>query len=312
MNARPPTNPIAPILKIVRNQLAFSLLFILCCGHIGTRRSGRHPKRFFDASLLGAHLSEPAAPHLLESLSMPRTTFLALLLMVGLTAEARASLMITTPAGIGGGQSFIVAFVDTTFGNAESSSISTYNAAIATAASGITYSDGKIGAWQILGATATADPAATAFSSSLPVYGTNGGLLGTSGSEWLAAGAAPNYNQTGTASNGRPVWTGLYGEYDGYPNGSAAKGYTLGSPTVIMGSTDPPPTGDLSLGGLDTYGPQTYSGAGDYYGWAIFTRAPEPSTFILALSGLISVGASRLARRRRSASPPAESLPSNS
>jgi hypothetical protein len=234
---------------------------------------------------------------------MPRIAmyaFLALVLMVGLAADARASLIVSTPAGVGPGQSFIVTFVDTTIGHATDTSIADYNALITTAASGnITYPGGTIGSWQILGATAAADPAASAFSSSLAIYDDKGDKLGTSGSEWLSSGSVPEYNQTGTASNGRPTWTGLLA------NGNAATGNTLGSSNVIMGQTDPPPPGELSLGGLNTYGPQAGSGFGDYYGWAIFTAAeptPEPATLTLALVGLVSVGAARVARRRRGAS----------
>jgi hypothetical protein len=230
---------------------------------------------------------------------MSRTTIsasLALVLMAGLAAEARASLIVNTPAGVGPGQSFIVTFVDTTIGHATDTSIADYNTLISTAATGnITYPGGTIGSWQILGATATADPAATVFSSTLPIYDDKGDKLGTSGSEWLASGAVPEYNQTGTASNGRPTWTGLLA------NGNAATGNTLGSPNVIQGQTDPPPPGDLSLGGLDTYGPTAGSGFGDYYGWAIFTAAsptPEPGTFTLSLMGLVAVGAVYIMRRR--------------
>jgi hypothetical protein len=238
----------------------------------------------------------------LEFLMMPRTTFLALLLVVGLAAEARADLMVSTPSGIGGGQSFIVVFVDTTFGTAESTSIATYNGYIATAASGIKYSDGTISSWQILGATATADPAATVFNSKLPIYDLEGDKLGTSGSEWDSSGSTPDYNQAGSKVPNRNAWTGLQ------DNGSPAPaGYRLGEANPTYGYSNT----KVDTVGIDTdYSPN--SGDQDYYGFAIFTRAPEPSTFILALSGLISVGAGRLARRRRSASLPAESLPANS
>jgi hypothetical protein len=234
---------------------------------------------------------------------MPRIAthaFLVLALMGGLAAEARASLIVSTPAGVGPGQSFIVTFVDTTIGHATDTNIADYNALITTAASGnITYPGGTIGSWQILGATATADPAASAFSSTLAIYDDKGDKLGTSGSEWLSSGSVPEYNQTGTASNGRPTWTGLLA------NGNAATGNTLGSPNVIQGQTDPPPPGELSLGGLNTYGPTAGSGFGDYYGWAIFTAAeptPEPGTFTLSLMGLVAVGAVQVMRRRRAAS----------
>jgi hypothetical protein len=126
---------------------------------------------------------------------MARTTkyaLLAVVLTAGLAAEARASLIVNTPAGIAAGQSFIVVFYDSTIGNAEATSISTYNGYITTAASGITYSGGTISSWQILGATAAADPAATVFSSSLSIYDDEGHLLGANGAAWFASGSQTN------------------------------------------------------------------------------------------------------------------------
>jgi hypothetical protein len=234
----------------------------------------------------------------LKVVVMPRTTayaFLALLLTVGLAAEARASIIVATPAGVGPGQSFIVGFVDDSpIGHATATTISTYNALITTAAAGITYPGGTIGTWQVLGATATSDPAAGAFSSSLAIYDVKGDVLGTSGSEWLTAGTTPRYDQTGTAANGRPVWTGLL------QNGQPAPGNQLGQTNVTQGTTDPAPPGELSLGGLDG-GATAATGFGVLYGFAIFTAAepvPEPATMTLSLLGLVSFGAVRLARRR--------------
>ncbi len=222
--------------------------------------------------------------------------FLALVLMAGLTAEARASLMVSTPAGVGPGQSFIVTFVDTTIGHATSTSISDYNALITTAAANITYSGGTISAWQILGATATADPAASAFSSTLPIYDDLGHKLGTSGSEWLSSGSVPDYSQAGTGASGRPTWTGLLA------SGAAASGDTLGASNVTYGYPEPGAIGALSGGGLNS-GTTAGSGYGVYYGFATFTvtPTPEPGTFTLSLLGLVAVGAVRLARRRGAA-----------
>jgi hypothetical protein len=224
---------------------------------------------------------------------------LALVLMGGLAAEARASVIVATPAGVGPGQSFIVTFVDTTIGHATDTSISDYNALITTAASGnITFPGGTIGSWQILGATATADPAASAFSSALPIYDDKGDKLGTSGSEWLASGSVPEYSQAGTGANGRPTWTGLLA------SGAAASGDTLGASNVTYGYPEPGALGALSGGGLNS-GTTAGSGFGVYYGFATFTVAepvPEPGTFTLSLMGLVAVGAVQVARRRRAAS----------
>jgi hypothetical protein len=239
---------------------------------------------------------------------MPRVTihaFVALLFMAGLAAEARASLIVKTPTGIAPGQSFIVTFFDyqapVHAGGAESTNIATYNAAIASAASGITYSGGTIGAWQILGATATADPAATVFSSSLSVWEVGypppandvytETKLATTGATWIAGGSTPSAQQSG-AENVRNalVWTGLNG------NGTPDTGFTLGSANVQVGYD-----GAAFPNGLNGSGVQASSGYGQYYGFAIFTASPEPGTMTLSLLGLGAVGVVRLARRRRAA-----------
>jgi hypothetical protein len=225
---------------------------------------------------------------------MTTFAFLALVLMVGFAAAARASLIVTTPAGVAPGGSFIVAFVDTTIGHATSTSISTYDASITTAAANITYSGGTIGTWQVLGATASSDPAASAFSSLFPVYDDKGDLLGTSGSEWQTAGYTPRFDQTGTAANGRPTWTGL-GQ-----NGAPASGDQLGQTNVTYGYPEPTPA-YMPLGGLDS-GTTAGSGFGDLYGFAIFTAAepvPEPATITLSLAGIVAVAAVGWAQRRR-------------
>jgi hypothetical protein len=221
--------------------------------------------------------------------------------MGGLAAEGRAE-MITTPAGIGPGQSFIVAFLDYTTpardGTAESSNIATYNAAITSAASVITYSGGTIGAWQIIAATATADPAAALFSSSLPVYGTTGIELATHGSTWVSTGNAPRYQANGVGNVSALVWTGLG------RNGAPLAGETLGvtSGNIAQGQSQ------FAMNGAGLYEYDTpYNLAGQYYGFATFTvtPTPEPGTLTLSLMGLATVGAVRLVRRRRAALPPA-------
>jgi hypothetical protein len=219
---------------------------------------------------------------------------LALLLTAGLAADARASLIVNTPAGVGPGQSFIVIFVDTTIGHATDTSIADYNALITTAASNITYSGGSISNWQILGATAAADPAATVFTSTLPIYDDKGDKLANTGVAWVAGGDTPLYSQTGSGAGGRPTWTGLS------ETGAPATGNTLGSVNVTYGYPDV-----YIEGGLDS-GTTAATGFGVYFGFATFTAAsptPEPATLTLSLIGLGAFGAVRFARRRRTVIP---------
>jgi hypothetical protein len=240
---------------------------------------------------------------------MSKTTIsalLALVLMAGLAAEARASLIVNTPAGIGPGQSFIVTFIDdaTPTAHAESTSISTYDTAVTSAASNIVYSGGTIGSWEIIGATATTNQAAALWATTLPIYNDKGTLVGANGSAYLASGYSPNYDQTGAGAAGRPTWTGLQGEYANGPgvpggeNGQPAVGYTLGSSYVESGNSNQ----EYSLGGLDGNMDVLNSLSGNLYGWAIFTAAsptPEPGTFTLSLLAIVAAGAVCVVRRRR-------------
>jgi hypothetical protein len=242
---------------------------------------------------------------------MPRVTiyaFVALLFMAGLAAEARASLIITTPAGIAPGKSFIVTFIDdaTPTAHAESTSISTYDTAVTSAAANFSYTGGTIGSWEIIGATAATNQAAALWATTLPIYNDKGTLVGANGSAYLASGYSPNYDQNGSGAAGRPTWTGLQGEYANGPgvpggeNGQPAVGYTLGSSYVESGNSNQ----EYSLGGLDGNMDVLNSLSGNLYGWAIFTAAsptPEPGTLTLSLLGFGAVGVVRLTRRRRGA-----------
>jgi hypothetical protein len=242
---------------------------------------------------------------------IPIQAFLVLALMGGLAAEARASLIINTPAGIAPGGSFIVTFIDdalaSTHGTGAYTSISTYDTDITNAAANFSYTGGTIGSWQIIGATASTNQAAALWATTLPIYNDKGTLVGANGATYLASGYSPNYDQTGAGAAGRPTWTGLYGEYDDPPggqNGAPAAGYQLGQSSVESGNSNQ----EYSLGGLDGNGATASSLNGNYYGWAIFTAAeptPEPGTLTLSLMGLGAVGIVSLARRRRAASLPA-------
>lgn len=81
--------------------------------------------------------------------------------------ESRAGFMVSTPAGIGPGQSFIVMFVDSIGGDAQSPLTSTYNTRVASAASGITYA-GSIGSWVFLGSAQDSGTQPALYSSMLP------------------------------------------------------------------------------------------------------------------------------------------------
>jgi hypothetical protein len=80
---------------------------------------------------------------------------LALFLSIALSGASRADFAFQTPADISPGQSFNVVFYDSTGDSATSSNLADYNAAITSAASGISYAGGTIGSWSVIGATAT-------------------------------------------------------------------------------------------------------------------------------------------------------------
>jgi hypothetical protein len=225
--------------------------------------------------------------------------FLCVLVALGVhTSSARAGIIIPTPSGLTQGDTFFVVFLDSTPTTATSTDITTYDNAITTAASGITYPGGTIGPWQVIGATASTNQALPLFTAStVPVYDVSGDQLATTGVSYLAAGFSPSIDQNQTARLGDLAWTGL--NADGTTDAISA----IGDFGTIVGSAGLA----NNLGGLSFTGFLS-TGSEELYGYALLTvgpttsAVPEPSTITLAFVGVVGLVVGRGARRCRRAS----------
>jgi hypothetical protein len=212
------------------------------------------------------------------------------------SSSARAGLIISTPSGLNLGDKFFVVFLDSTPTTATSPDITTYNNAVATAASGITYPGGTIGAWQIIGATAASNEYPGLFNSGdYPIYDVKGDLLDVEPSIYQEVGLSPYIDQNGNNLQGARVWTGLlYGDGTPYPGlelGNDESTYA-GSGILIIGDGIGSPLDLLSTNRLDLYG------------YALLTvgpnsnlPVPEPSTITIAFVGVIGLVVGRWTRR---------------
>jgi|SRR5580704_3394818 hypothetical protein len=215
--------------------------------------------------------------------------FLALILALEFADQARAGIMIATPAGVNPGEQFTVILVTQEFFTDPSADISTYNSDVTNAANtaGVTYNGASLN-WLVLGATATTNNATALLSSTAPVYQLNGSLLASQGTT-LLTGFGPDINEYGQLEPNYPTLTGLT------TIGATAVGATLGSSDfVTQGAVDGAP------GWLDT-GAASQPAADPLFGYVTLTATPEPASLTLALAGVDGLGCGCLARRRRRA-----------
>src|SRR5262249_29414487 len=147
------------------------------------------------------------------------------------------------------GQSFFVAFVDTTGHPATSPNIADYNAFIQQDATGILYPGGTISAWQVIGSTSAYNAATQLLTdTSTPVYDPTSRGISLSGHALFAATIILDQN-AGPALQGSTVWTGLY--FSGVTAGDATEGsLALVEQSVEVGAIGFP----LGETGLDARG----------------------------------------------------------
>jgi hypothetical protein len=196
-----------------------------------------------------------------------RSFLCALVALVSLTPTSRAGFIINTPSALTPGDTFFVVFLDSTPIQATSTDISTYDKAIATAATGITYPGGTIGAWQVIGATEATNAAQQLFTNTTtPVYDLLGNLLASSGVSYLTRGASPDIDQNGVTQFGVAVWTGLNAD------GSMQFLLTVGFNPAEFGISVLP----LRHGGLDQGNAAQNTFSLPLYGYALLTVGPTP------------------------------------
>ncbi|MEN3355836.1 MAG: hypothetical protein V7640_3994 [Betaproteobacteria bacterium] len=225
--------------------------------------------------------------------------FLALMLTAGFGADARAiPFTITTPAGLNPGDQFFVVFATSTTTPATSPLITTYDAFVTGAASGITYG-GVIPTWKVYGRTSTVDNISSFFTGSAPVYLLNDVKIGTSATSFATAGPSPTpfltIEEDGSTVTplGTQVWVGQ-------PFGNELGSFA-------------PQFGVPTSAGVDWFSFNTRLSTETtlhLYGFAALTvpqatAVPEPTSLALVLAGIGGlVGALQTRRRREAASPP--------
>jgi len=217
---------------------------------------------------------------------------LALILALEFTDQARAGIVIATPAGVNPGEQFTVILVTKEFFTDPSADISTYNSDVTNAANtaGVTYNGASLN-WLVLGATATTNNATALLSSTAPVYQLDGSLLASHGTT-LVNSIGPDINEYGRLAPNFATLTGLL------PSGTALVGATLGSSNfVAQGESGGGP------GWLGT-GTTSQPAADPLFGYVTLTvpagvSTPEPASLTLALMGFGGLGCFHLARRRR-------------
>ena len=227
---------------------------------------------------------------------------LALVLALGLAAEARAGLMIQTPTGLNPGDQFTVMFVTSGGFSVASSMISTYNTDVTTAANneGVTYNGTSL-TWTVFGATDADNEASMLLSSPAPVYSLLANDLISSSGSTLLASHGVQIDEFGQQISNFPatfyaILTGLDN------NGNTVSGHALGDSTISFGDTGEPNFWYGNEGNSPAFGSKLY-------GYVTLTvpgaaATPEPASLTIALVGVGGLVGARLARRRRAATPP--------
>jgi hypothetical protein len=185
----------------------------------------------------------------------------------------------------------------------DSTNIADYNTVFRQDASGISYSGGTIGPWQVIGATATANQATALFTdTTTPVFDILGHELSQLGQGLLTAPGGISLDQNGHPLQSFPVLTGLD------PNGASSP-FPLGNPVddTSFGESGTP-LDTTGLGGIGVEGSSSSNNLNVLYGYGLLTvgptttPTPEPSAFTLAFVGVVGLVVGRGARRCRRAS----------
>jgi hypothetical protein len=234
---------------------------------------------------------------------------LALVLLLGLVADARAGIM--TPAGLNPGDQFRIVFVTDGLITATSGNHSTYDNFVSSEANmaGLLTYNGSPVTWQAI--VSVTDGTVASAAGRLPTDGVP--IFLNNGTTEVAASGAALWNTATTplqssihldAAGGTPsgtttiVWTGT--EVNGssfFPLGPASA--TDASATGSYPATD--------LGLWVNAGPQPAGDSERLYGYSsiltVPSPVPEPGVLTLALVGIGGLVGARLARRRRAAAP---------
>jgi PEP-CTERM motif len=221
------------------------------------------------------------------------------MLWIGLGVGGRAGasgIALSTPAGLGAGESFRFVFVTEATTVAISASIAHYNSFVNAQAGGATY-DGSVVNWVAIGSTSSASAINNVGQTQTPVYLVDGTLVTTSTtSTGLWSGSILNpidedVSGMGLHTGSTGVWTGTN------TNGSTSTnrlgdffGVTIGNSVSTDGTwvNNGVWPSDNSFGAFHMYGISQ-----------VLTAVPEPSSLALAGTAAIGVSAFVWCRKRR-------------
>ena len=224
--------------------------------------------------------------------------FLALVLVVGFPAGARADLM--TPSGLNPGDQFRIVFVYGGTTPATSPNLATYDVLVSAdaVASGIGTYNGVPVTYRVIGSTSTQDAISRLPADTVPIYLPDGTEVAPSGAALWNTATTPLLHAIDKTATGGPgpvfVWTGTLetGFASTFPLGDPSLWTTQGAPSLTDSNwVNSGPEENLDFWGL--YGFSTVLTVPQA------TVVPEPGTITLALAGIGVLAAARLARRRR-------------
>ena len=219
-----------------------------------------------------------------------------------MSIEARADLIIATPAGLSPGDQFRIVFLTVGTTEATSSDIGHYNTFVnndAISQAGGSGNNAVYGStvltWTAIASTSAVSAISNIGSFGVPVYLASGTLVTPSDTVaglWSGSLQAPiNEFLTNPVFFNTSVWTGTL------PNGTGAGSFTLGSGSEF-GST-PGSSNKVNAEWVET-GAVPSNVRNNMYGISqVLTAVPEPSTYAMALAGIAFSGFSMRRRRRR-------------
>lgn len=219
----------------------------------------------------------------------------------GVVGPAEAGgIALSTPAGLSPGESFRFVFVTDGTTHATSTSISTYNTFVANDAStqagggAVTY-DGTVLTWSAIASTPSTSAISNIGESGASVWLTNGTEVASTDNAsglWSGNLSAPILTDLLGTPGDKGVWTGTT------TSGGIYAGFSLGDAEVEGGNSTHSNFNWVSAGAENT----TITPNGYMYGISqvlIAASVPEPSTLLMAGTGISGVFAMGWHRRRR-------------